>query len=63
MSIALQKDRMARDCSLELAKYGVAFVSVWPGPVRTESVMNKSDEFLAKPEVVMLSVALVLIVN
>jgi len=34
------KDRMARDCGLELEKYNVAFVSLWPGPVKTETVMD-----------------------
>ena len=31
---------MARDCGLELEKYNVAFVSLWPGPVKTETVMD-----------------------
>jgi len=39
-------DRMASDCAHELKKHNVAFVSLWPGPVRTEfvqeNVMNKS---------------------
>jgi len=40
------KDRMARDCAHELEKYNVAFVSLWPGPVRTEIIqesMGKGD--------------------
>nr|CAB3237648.1 dehydrogenase/reductase SDR family member 1-like [Phallusia mammillata] len=32
------KDRMAKDCGMDLEKYNVAFVSVWPGPVRTELI-------------------------
>ncbi|KAK7505388.1 hypothetical protein BaRGS_00003550 [Batillaria attramentaria] len=33
-------DRMAADCAFELRKDNVAFVSLWPGPVRTENVMH-----------------------
>ncbi|XP_076818640.1 dehydrogenase/reductase SDR family member 1-like isoform X2 [Clavelina lepadiformis] len=29
-------DRMAKDCAVDLAKYNVAFVSLWPGIVKTE---------------------------
>ena len=35
---------MARDCGLELEKYNVAFVSLWPGPVKTETVMDMIDK-------------------
>ena len=31
-------DRMAADCALELRKSGVAMVSLWPGPVKTEKM-------------------------
>ena len=31
---------MATDCSLELKKHNVAFVSLWPGAVRTENIMS-----------------------
>ena len=34
--LCLQCDRMATDCALELKKHNVAFVSLWPGAVRTE---------------------------
>lgn len=40
-------DRMAADCGHELKKHGVAFVSLWPGAVGTETVLDKfsrSDE-------------------
>ncbi|KAL3885707.1 hypothetical protein ACJMK2_025753 [Sinanodonta woodiana] len=33
-------DRMAADCGLELRKHNVAFVSLWPGAVRTEMSMQ-----------------------
>ena len=32
----MQLDRMAKDCAVDLAKYNVAFVSLWPGIVKTE---------------------------
>ncbi|XP_041376040.1 dehydrogenase/reductase SDR family member 1-like [Gigantopelta aegis] len=32
-------DRMAADCSVELKKHNVAFVSLWPGPVKTEKLL------------------------
>lgn len=34
------KDRMARDCAFELERYNVAFVSLWPGPVKTEIIQE-----------------------
>ena len=34
-------DRMAADCGLELKKHNVAFVSLWPGAVGTETVLDK----------------------
>lgn len=37
-------DRMAADCALELKKYNVAFVSVWPGPVCSDSVLASLQE-------------------
>ena len=42
---------MAADCGLELERHGVTFVSLWPGPVRTESVGglgNKQSRRIAK---------------
>lgn len=33
-------DRMAADCGFELKKHNVAFVSLWPGPVGTETVLS-----------------------
>ncbi|KAL4237413.1 Dehydrogenase reductase SDR member 1 [Mactra antiquata] len=37
-------DRMAADCGYELRKYNVAFVSLWPAPVGTETLMSKFDD-------------------
>ncbi|XP_071949628.1 dehydrogenase/reductase SDR family member 1-like [Antedon mediterranea] len=37
-------DRMAADCAVELKKHNVAFVSLWPGPVPTETVMDKIED-------------------
>ena len=34
------KDRMAADCAHELKKYNVAMVSLWPGAVKTEKMME-----------------------
>ena len=36
-------DRMARDCAFELSKYNVAFLSLWPGLVKTE-LFAQSEE-------------------
>ncbi|XP_048766041.2 dehydrogenase/reductase SDR family member 1-like isoform X2 [Ostrea edulis] len=36
-------DRMATDCAMELKKHCVAFVSLWPGIVKTEHMLNFSD--------------------
>lgn len=36
-------DRMAADCGLELKKHNVAFVSLWPGPVKTEHMLNVTE--------------------
>jgi len=33
-------DRMAADCAQELRPHNVAFVSLWPGAVKTELIMN-----------------------
>ena len=35
----LQCDRMAVECGQELKKNNVAMVSLWPGPVKTETIM------------------------
>jgi len=39
-------DRMAADCAVELKKQNVAFISLWPGPVKTEyiqeNILNKN---------------------
>ncbi|XP_060080394.1 dehydrogenase/reductase SDR family member 1-like [Ylistrum balloti] len=36
-------DRMAADCAVELKRHNVAFVSVWPGAVRTEVINQLSQ--------------------
>lgn len=42
------KDRMAADCAHELKKYNVAMISLWPGAVKTEKMMeNVLDNALA----------------
>ena len=33
-------DKMASDSAQELKKYNVTFVSLWPGPVKTETIME-----------------------
>ena len=35
---------MTHDCAVELKKFNVAFISLWPGMVETEVVMNKLKE-------------------
>jgi len=42
---------MAVDCAKDLKKHNVAFVSLWPGPTKTEQVSTvgstlKNEEFL-----------------
>ncbi|XP_070203108.1 dehydrogenase/reductase SDR family member 1-like [Littorina saxatilis] len=37
-------DRMAVDCAIELKKHNVAFVSLWPGAVRTENLIHIINE-------------------
>lgn len=37
-------DRMAADCAMELKKHNVAFVSLWPGIVKTEHMLSNSDK-------------------
>ena len=34
---------MAADCGLELKKHNVAFVSLWPGAVKTEHMLNAAE--------------------
>ncbi|XP_039257771.2 dehydrogenase/reductase SDR family member 1-like [Styela clava] len=38
------KDRMAKDCAIELRKYKVAFISLWPGLVKTEELTSIKEE-------------------
>lgn len=49
-----QNDRMAADCAIELRKMDVAFISLWPGLVRTEQVLHllttKTDEPISTSE-------------
>ncbi|XP_043844806.1 dehydrogenase/reductase SDR family member 1 [Dromiciops gliroides] len=43
-------DRLATDCALELRSHGIAYVSLWPGAVKTELLiehMNKEEDPLA----------------
>ena len=35
---------MAADCAIELKKHKVAFVSLWPGPVRTEKLTHLMEQ-------------------
>ncbi|XP_066469699.1 dehydrogenase/reductase SDR family member 1-like [Tiliqua scincoides] len=37
-------DRLATDCAVELRPFGVACVALWPGLVRTESMMKIAEE-------------------
>ncbi|XP_053126649.1 dehydrogenase/reductase SDR family member 1 [Hemicordylus capensis] len=36
-------DRMAADCAVELHPFGVACVALWPGLVRTESLLKEAE--------------------
>lgn len=35
---------MAVDCAIHLKKHNVAFVSLWPGAVKTEELMTAKDD-------------------
>ena len=48
MSVSMQCDRMAADCAVELHKHHVAFVSLWPGPARTEIFVDIVNKGLTK---------------
>ena len=37
-------DRMAADCAHELREAGVAMISLWPGPVKTEYITDKMTD-------------------
>ena len=41
-------DRMARDCAMELAKYNVAFLSLWPGLVKTNEMKSLFDDVVER---------------
>jgi len=41
-------DRMAIDCGYELAKYNIAFLSLWPGIVKTELITKHYEEVMQK---------------
>ena len=36
---------MARDCGAELKDFGVTFLSLWPGPVKTELISENTEQF------------------
>ena len=38
---------MAAECAIDLKKHNIAFVSLWPGAVRTEHINNFIDEISA----------------
>ena len=38
--LMFQRDRMALDCAHELKKHEVSYVSLWPGYVRTETMIQ-----------------------
>ena len=40
----LQNDRMASECAIDLKQHNIAFTSLWPGPARTEHVLQMQAE-------------------
>ncbi|CDW55539.1 adh short and Glycos transf 1 and Glyco trans 4 4 domain containing protein [Trichuris trichiura] len=44
-------DRMAADCALELKNENVAFLSLWPGFVSTETMMHNIDNLIVNSSV------------
>ncbi|XP_037359041.1 dehydrogenase/reductase SDR family member 1 [Talpa occidentalis] len=42
-------DRLAADCALELRRHGVSYVSLWPGMVQTEMLMEVSRKDIKDP--------------
>ena len=43
-------DRMAKDCAYELSKFNVAFLSLWPGLVKTDLMKETHEEVLQKSD-------------
>ena len=43
-------DRMAKDCAYELSKFNVAFLSLWPGLVKTDLMSAAHEDILQKDE-------------
>ena len=42
---------MARDCGAELKDFGVTFLSLWPGPVKTELISANQGKMNDDPKV------------
>ena len=38
---------MAAECAIDLKEHNIAFISLWPGAVRTEHINNMIDELKA----------------
>jgi dehydrogenase/reductase SDR family protein 1 len=36
-------DRMAQDCGIELRNSNVTMISLWPGPVKTEAIVESME--------------------
>nr|XP_009861303.1 dehydrogenase/reductase SDR family member 1-like [Ciona intestinalis] len=45
-------DRMVTDCATELKKYNVAFLSLWPGPVKTELLLGDTGKMSDSHEMI-----------
>ncbi|XP_006903331.1 PREDICTED: dehydrogenase/reductase SDR family member 1 [Elephantulus edwardii] len=43
-------DRMAADCAHELRSHGVSYVSLWPGLVQTEMIVEAKEDLAKDPE-------------
>ena len=41
-------DRMASDCAVELKNDNITMVSLWPGPVKTEYIIQKISLIILK---------------
>uniref|UniRef100_F6T7Z6 Dehydrogenase/reductase SDR family member 1-like n=1 Tax=Ciona intestinalis TaxID=7719 RepID=F6T7Z6_CIOIN len=46
------KDRMVADCATELKKYNVGFISLWPGPVKTELLLGDTRKTFESHETI-----------
>lgn len=45
---------MAADCAVELRRHNVAFISLWPGAIKTEVFLDNVDKSSMKVKLVLM---------